>query len=241
MARLYPTKWHVCGSHLETVCATNLQPQRLSVCLHDQRIPGHRRFLLPAQLLQPANTHMILSTDCVIPPSSLEVGLDRCQWDSFYAFPRAIESSIIPNTRMATLNVGTSPLRGHLLSSLHHAPCTHCAPRRAGYLAGQTRSLRKPSVSSTRSFATNSGKRPRFSQRLGEALRNTKIQWYQIPVGLGIGFLGLVQFYKVSAREQEKQKEIEEGKRPKPRARIRPDGPWYEPIEKSLHGMQHER
>lgn len=62
-------------------------------------------------------------------------------------------------------------------------------------------------------------------------MRNTKIQWYQIPVGLGIGFLGLVQFYKVQSREQEKRRELQdgfvEGKIPRPRPRIRPEGPWY--------------
>jgi phosphatidylserine decarboxylase len=61
-------------------------------------------------------------------------------------------------------------------------------------------------------------------------MRNTKIQWYRIPVGLGIGFLGLVQFYKVSSREKERleNEDGQEGSRaPKKRARIRPDGPWY--------------
>lgn len=60
-------------------------------------------------------------------------------------------------------------------------------------------------------------------------MRNSKIQWYQIPVGLGIGFLGLVQFYKVSAREQEKRERedgLEGTRTPKKRPRIRPDGPW---------------
>lgn len=61
-------------------------------------------------------------------------------------------------------------------------------------------------------------------------MRNTKIQWYRIPVGLGIGFLGLVQFYKVSSREKERR-ETEDGeestKAPKRRPRVRPDGPWY--------------
>lgn len=82
--------------------------------------------------------------------------------------------------------------------------------------------------SSRRSFSSQeSGKRPKFSQRLGEALRNSKITWYQIPVGLGIGFLGLVQFYKVSSRERERQREEQEGVRsPKPRPKVRPDGPW---------------
>ncbi|KAK1240596.1 hypothetical protein MKX07_004624 [Trichoderma sp. CBMAI-0711] len=82
--------------------------------------------------------------------------------------------------------------------------------------------------SSQRCFSSqNSGKRPKFSQRLGEALRNSKITWYQIPVGLGIGFLGLVQFYKVSSRERERQRQEDEGIiSPKPRPKVRPDGPW---------------
>ncbi|KAH7309463.1 phosphatidylserine decarboxylase-domain-containing protein [Stachybotrys elegans] len=91
---------------------------------------------------------------------------------------------------------------------------------------------------SARFYSSTSGKRPRFSQRLGEALRNSKITWYQIPVGLGIGFLGLVQFYRVTAREQERQKELEDGgdgtRSPKPRPRIRPDGPWQVQVMSTL-------
>ncbi len=84
-------------------------------------------------------------------------------------------------------------------------------------------------VASRRLFSQQQPKRPRFSSRLRTALRNTKIQWYQIPVGVGIGFIGLMHFYKVTKREREKQ-EQEEGAetttRPKRRPRIRPDGPW---------------
>lgn len=194
--------------------------------MHPQEAFRTSAAFTPEQLLQPTNTHMIHPSD-VIPPCSLEVDSHRCQWDSFYDFPRAIESSSAPGARMATLNLGASPFRGQLLSSLHSSRCSQCAPRHTNYVVSQLRHNRKSSVSSTRSFASNSGKRPRFSQRLGDALRKTKIQWYQIPVGLGIGFLGLVQFYKVSAREKEKQEELEDGKKkPKPRARIRPEGPW---------------
>lgn len=32
----------------------------------------------------------------------------------------------------------------------------------------------------------------------------SKIEWYYIPVGVGIGFLGLVQGHKVCTREQER-------------------------------------
>jgi phosphatidylserine decarboxylase len=77
-------------------------------------------------------------------------------------------------------------------------------------------------------------------------LGETKIKWYPIPVGLGIGFLGLVQFYKVNERER-LRREVEwedegyvattssgresgeggPGERPKRRERIRPSGPWF--------------
>jgi len=75
------------------------------------------------------------------------------------------------------------------------------------------------------------GRRP-FSQqshrpRADSKVQDSKIRWYPIPVGLGVGFLGLVQFYKVYTREQEKQAEDgEPGQRPKKRPRVRPDGPW---------------
>ena len=76
-----------------------------------------------------------------------------------------------------------------------------------------------------------------FRSRLGEALRNTKIEWKPIPIGLGIGFLGLLQFYRVQQREQRRQEEessgsgsnSEPGGKPKKRERIRPSGPWYIP------------
>lgn len=131
---------------------------------------------------------------------------------------------------MATLIAGSSQLmRAHGLSSLN-GQCSNCAARHVtSLIANSSKRTRKPPSSARHFSSSNSGKRPKFSQRLGEALRNSKIQWYQIPVGLGIGFLGLVQFYKVSAREK-KQRELEEvqedGPKPAKRARIRPDGPW---------------
>jgi hypothetical protein len=73
------------------------------------------------------------------------------------------------------------------------------------------------------------GRRP-FSQQAPKRPKPSgKIEWYPIPIGLGIGFLGLVQFYKVYSREQEKEsgESGEPGQRPKKRPRIRPEGPWY--------------
>lgn len=79
-----------------------------------------------------------------------------------------------------------------------------------------------------------------FRSRLGSAWRTTKVEWYPIPVSLGIGFLGFAQFYRVRQREKVREQEEEEaragvehgeggenGGRPKRRKRIRPSGPWY--------------
>lgn len=78
-----------------------------------------------------------------------------------------------------------------------------------------------------------------FGSRLRTAWRGTKIEWYPIPVGLGIGFLGLAQLYRVRQRDNVRQAEEEnertlsapgdngEGSKPKKRRRIRPSGPWY--------------
>ena len=79
-----------------------------------------------------------------------------------------------------------------------------------------------------RLFSQKSQQRPRFSSRLRTALNDSKIQWFHIPVGLGIGFLGLVQFYRVNKREREKQEfEAEDGEgKVQKRPRIRPEGPW---------------
>lgn len=88
--------------------------------------------------------------------------------------------------------------------------------------------------------------RESFGTRLRRALNHTKIKWYPIPVGVGIGFLGLGQMYRVNEREKAKRLGWEEeeaflkstgsggeerdgtlGRRPKRRERIRPTGPWY--------------
>lgn len=80
-----------------------------------------------------------------------------------------------------------------------------------------------------RSYSQKSQQRPRFSSRLRMALGNSKTEWYFIPVGVGIGFLGAVQGYKVYAREKENQENEAQDKKPKRRPRIRPDGPWCVP------------
>ncbi|TVY81397.1 Phosphatidylserine decarboxylase proenzyme [Lachnellula suecica] len=92
-----------------------------------------------------------------------------------------------------------------------------------------------------------------FGTRLRKALGETKIKWYPIPVGVGIGFLGLVQFLRINEREKARRDEeweedgylkstgTEDGEgnngregRPKKRDRIRPTGPWQVQVMSTL-------
>ncbi|KAB8069106.1 phosphatidylserine decarboxylase-domain-containing protein [Aspergillus leporis] len=75
-----------------------------------------------------------------------------------------------------------------------------------------------------------------FGSRLRFALRNTKVEWYPIPVGLGIGLLGILHFYKSQRAERERlEREAEdEITNPPPRHRIRPSGPWQVQIMSTL-------
>ena len=100
--------------------------------------------------------------------------------------------------------------------------------------------------SSTRLHRQQTDYKETFGTRLRKALHDTKIKWYPIPVGVGIGFLGFGQLYRVNERERARRREeIEDdgsikitgingpdgegglGKQPKRRERIKPTGPWF--------------
>ena len=97
------------------------------------------------------------------------------------------------------------------------------------------------STSSVRRDEGSRGERGPFRSRLRLALQRTKVQWYPIPIGLGIGFLGFTQLYRQQRQQQgevQRTEEEEDGEhsperdqggkgRPKKRKRIRPSGPWY--------------
>ncbi|KAL2006575.1 hypothetical protein VTN00DRAFT_9243 [Thermoascus crustaceus] len=102
--------------------------------------------------------------------------------------------------------------------------------------------------SSSRSWRTGekkessnqSGKKEEsFGSRLRSALKNTKVEWRPIPVGVGIALLGLLQFYRTQRAETErleresKEAGYEDGI-PPPRKRIRPSGPWQVQIMSTL-------
>ncbi|KAI0834137.1 putative phosphatidylserine decarboxylase [Hypoxylon sp. FL0890] len=138
---------------------------------------------------------------------------------------------------MSMASLCSAPIRGH--SPALKRPLPSPCMLRQTYTAATRRSTRQFTATPKACFHRSSQKyqnNERFGSKLRNALRDTKVRWYPIPVGLGIGFLGLVQFYKTQAREKERlEREAEgDGVRPKKRARIRPDGPWQVKVMSSL-------
>lgn len=138
---------------------------------------------------------------------------------------------------MTSLFAGPSQLRSSLSANCIHRPCSSSVfGRHVPFSARRRRP--NPNVFPVRLFSQRSQQRPRFSSRLRAALRDSKIQWYQLPIGVGIGFVGLMQFYKVTKREREKEERGEvsdaTGKKVISRERIRPDGPWQVRVMSTL-------
>lgn len=118
-------------------------------------------------------------------------------------------------------------------------------PKTISRVHGGTRLRSSRGFSTSRkNYQKHTDNKESFGTRLRKALGDTKIKWYPIPVGLGIGFLGLAQMYKINERENAKRQEIDEENdgyvyskgegggggqegRPKRRERIRPTGPWF--------------
>lgn len=136
---------------------------------------------------------------------------------------------------------GVLIVRSPFLASPTHGGLIPAQLSISPYLCRYHRASPRHFSSSVR-FARKQDGRESFGTRLRRALGETKIRWYPIPVGLGIGFLALTQFYRVNEREKIRQREEEEdaylrsvGKgeeqdsegRPKRRKRIRPTGPWF--------------
>jgi phosphatidylserine decarboxylase len=90
-----------------------------------------------------------------------------------------------------------------------------------------------------RPFSSSRPSNAPFGTRLRNALRDTKVVWKPIPVGLGIAFLGGFQFYRTQARitDEERarqQAQLEDGSKVPKRERIRPSGPWQVQIMSTL-------
>ena len=123
----------------------------------------------------------------------------------------------------------------NLISQRLGFACRYGAPLIPRYVcASCLRTTARFSTSARQRLQENRGP---FRTRLRAALKDTKIQWKPIPVGLGISFLGAVQFYRVREREKRRQQEEKEAleeesrieyenRRPRKRERIWPSGPW---------------
>ncbi|KAI0169520.1 phosphatidylserine decarboxylase [Hypoxylon sp. FL1284] len=138
---------------------------------------------------------------------------------------------------MSMASIYSAQVRGHHQSTSNRQPSPCRLPQ--AYTAATGQPTRQFSTTPTVSFHRSSQKwqNERFSSRLRSALKDTKVRWHPIPVGLGIGFLGFVQFYKTQRREKERiEQEASEfdGARPKKRPRIRPEGPWQVKVMSTL-------
>ncbi|KAL1884185.1 hypothetical protein VTK73DRAFT_5321 [Phialemonium thermophilum] len=125
--------------------------------------------------------------------------------------------------------------RGSIDTFLRQRPST---PFRCGLVLPGQRHQANTRPPTCRGFSQKSQQRPRFSSRFRTAVRDSKIQWYRIPVGLGIGFLGLVQFYKINTREERREAEpqdaIDGSASGGSRGRVRPAGPWQVQVMSTL-------
>ena len=104
----------------------------------------------------------------------------------------------------------------------------------------RARPLSKRTFTCARCLRREQKREEPFNKRLGKAWRATKIEWKPIPIGLGIGFLGFLQFLRVQARESPSTDagggadNEEPGKRPPKRERVRPTGPWQVQVMSTL-------
>ena len=103
--------------------------------------------------------------------------------------------------------------------------------------------LRKPKARAPFSTSRIYHRKESFASRASTAWRSTPIKWRPIPIGLGIAFLGVFQFYRVQERERRRYEEEyqlngngeeEGGEKLKRRAKIRPSGPWTVKIMSTL-------
>jgi len=112
--------------------------------------------------------------------------------------------------------------------------CRHLSHNAATTASRQSQSA--PRLRRGRRFFSSSKKSQQSHRpRADSKVQGSRIRWYPIPVGLGVGFLGLAQFYKIRARNQEKKaRDGDLEQRPKKRPRVRPDGPWQVQIMSTL-------
>ncbi|KAI5788943.1 phosphatidylserine decarboxylase-domain-containing protein [Peziza echinospora] len=143
---------------------------------------------------------------------------------------RALRNSASNAMKPRRLSTGTPLLRE--TPFLHRRPLFPLSPRTS-----------RPYSSGAGSGGQDAGghpgghrqrRRSRFSQRLREALSKTKIEWYPIPIGLGIGYLAFNHFRKIASKKYDDDGVNEGVENVERRKRIRPDGPWHVQVLSTL-------
>lgn len=99
-----------------------------------------------------------------------------------------------------------------------------CRPStRTGLCLRNTRSF-SATFAPRHSSQSSSGSRQQSSQDNSE---RTRLQWYHIPISLGIAVVGAIQIYKVSSREKHSKNIDGLDELSQKRWRAKPEGPWY--------------
>ncbi|KAK5656176.1 hypothetical protein OQA88_4936 [Cercophora sp. LCS_1] len=121
---------------------------------------------------------------------------------------------------MATVSFGPASARAGL-ARIPLGQRSTCARRRAFFASRRV----QPTIVGRRQFSQHPPKRPK---------PETKFEWHPIPIGLGIGVLGLIQFYKVYTREKEAAENGDLEPTPQKRPKVRLEGPWQVQIMSTL-------
>lgn len=96
-----------------------------------------------------------------------------------------------------------------------------------------------PCPPARRAFNQQHHRKETYGSRIRNSFNKTKTEWYSIPVGLGIGVVGAVQFYRIQRRENSSQTNtpsstVDARLDRTARQRKRPSGPWSVQIMSTL-------
>ena len=180
------------------------------------------------------------------PPPLAQPLRQRLSRSSLRSFASGTANAVGSSIRNRRLSSSTPLLKG--TPFLHRRPWFPLSPRTSRLYSTSSGgpnaqanagagSNNGPSGSSGSSSSSGKNtKRAGFGQRLRQALSKTKLEWYPIPIGLGISFLAYSQLRKAPIIEEtDNVAEVKEETAGKKKRIVRPDGPWYKPPNHHTH------